>query len=156
MTEKDRAKTTHQLANLLERGDEVLYGCIGIAFLFIGGFVFIYSLALFWQGVRTGDALGTTLNLISDLLLVVIILEILRTIIHYLRMHTILLTPFLYIGIIAITRRIILAGAQLSFSDIVGTPKFYAFLWELAVNGLLIIAFGLALFLYGRVRPENP
>lgn len=147
---------TQRLASLLERGDEFLYAAIGTAFLLIGGFVFVYSIRLFLQRTVSENLLDAVLALISDLLLVVIILEILRTIINYLRMHTILLTPFLYIGIIAITRRILLAGAQLSLAEIVGTPKFYAYLWELSVNGLLIIAFGLALFLYGRVRPESP
>ncbi len=80
-------------------------------------------------------------SLISDLLLVVIIMEVLGTVIHYLKSHVTSLRPFLFIGIISATRGILLIGAKLT----VGTNDMI----ELAVSAGVILALGIPIKLLG-------
>jgi len=137
-----------KVADWLEWGDQGIYIATGVAFLFIGCASFIYSWVTFYLRFDDGF-MGAVLGLIHDLLLVLIILEIMRTIIAYVKIHTVLLEPFLHIGIIAATRRILTAGAQLTAqaSDVV----FQRYLWDTGINALVIVALGIAVFLFANV-----
>src|SRR2546425_755258 len=87
------------------------------------------------------------LTLIHDLLLVVILLELFRTIINFLKTHVITLEPFLYICIIASTRRILTTGAETAYSENLTTEVFHRYLLDVGVNVLVIVALVLAVFL---------
>ena len=79
-----------------------------------------------------------------------IIMEILRTIINYLKSRDILLEPFLYIGIIAATRKMLTAGAEISFMQSMTDQIFYHYLLDLGVNALVVVSLGIALYLIGK------
>lgn len=142
-----------KVAEWLELGDQGIYIATGVAFLIIGCAIFIASWVTFY--LRLGDGfLGAILGLIHDLLLVLIILEIMRTIITYVKIHAVLLEPFLHIGIIAATRRILTAGAQLSGQAVVSKEVFERYLWDTGVNAMVIVALGIAVFLFSN-RPDR-
>ncbi len=142
-----------KVANWLEWGDQGVYIATGVAFLTIGCAIFVYSWVTFYLRLNDGF-LNAALGLIHDLLLVLIILEIMRTIIAYVKIHTVLLQPFLHIGIIAATRRILIASAQLTAqtSDVV----FQRYLWETGINALVIVALGVAVFLFSNRPGRRP
>src|SRR5207245_4685131 len=91
--------------------------------------------------------LPAALTLIHDLLLVVILLELFRTIINFLKTHIITLEPFLYICIIASTRRILTTGAETAYSENLTVEVFHRYLLAVGVNVLVIVALVLAVFL---------
>ena len=138
-----------KVADWMEWSDQGVYVATGVAFLLIGCAIFIYSWVTFYLRLNEGF-LTAALGLIHDLLLVLIVLEIMRTIIAYVKIHTVLLEPFLHIGIIAATRRILTAGAQLTSqtSDVL----FQRYLWDTGINALVIVALGIAVFLFSGVR----
>ncbi|MCX8027214.1 MAG: phosphate-starvation-inducible PsiE family protein [Thermodesulfovibrionales bacterium] len=82
-------------------------------------------------------------NLINDVLLALIILELLWTVIRFLKKQKFIIAPFLAIGIIAAVRRILLIEAQTSFMDHVPHDK----LIELALSTLIIITLMVAYYL---------
>jgi uncharacterized membrane protein (DUF373 family) len=143
---------------LLEKGDSIIYAVVGICF-FLGALIALgYSL---WDFVgtiltvkRAADAASAIIKLVSDLLLVLIIMEVLGTVIHYLKSHATSLRPFLFIGIISATRGILSIGARLSV-ETVGTDEFYHSMIELGVNALVILALGITLKLLGRMADER-
>ena len=137
----------------MELGDVGIYIAVGFSFLGIGVVVFIYSWAVFYGNVQK-DFLPAILILVNDLLLVLIILEVLRTILNYLKMKTIILEPFLFVGIIAATRKILLVGARAAILETMTDEVFRRYLWELGVNAFVIIAFAIALFLFAK-RPSS-
>jgi uncharacterized membrane protein (DUF373 family) len=98
---------------------------------------------------------------VSDLLLTLIIMEVLGTVVHYLRTRATSLKPFLFIGIISATRGVLAVGARLSVADFQqlasgsGTEFRYSMI-ELGVNAGVIIALGLALRLIGRFLEDDP
>ncbi|MEW5746681.1 MAG: phosphate-starvation-inducible PsiE family protein [Nitrospirota bacterium] len=83
------------------------------------------------------------IHLVNDVLLALIILELLWTVIRFLKKQKFILGPFLAIGIIAAVRRILLIEAQTSFMEHVPVEKLY----ELGLSALIIIILMVAYYL---------
>ena len=147
-------------ANLLEKSDSIIYAIVGFCFFLAGFFALGYSfwsfgLALFTSHPLTPEVIvGAIITFVSDLLLVLIIMEVLGTVIHYLKSHATSLRPFLFIGIISATRGILSIGARLSVENVALTD-FYRAMIELGVNALAILALGITLQLLGKLV-EDP
>jgi len=112
--------------------------------------VFVHA----WYSFMTmigGRVLGAVLSLIHDLLLVIIVLELSRTIVNFLKTKIITLEPFLYICIIASTRRILTIGAQIAYTEDVTDPVFHRYLLDLGANVLVIVALVSAVYMARRV-----
>ncbi len=142
---------------LLDHGDTLIYAAVGVCF-FLGGLVALgYS---FWNfayqllkapSINPTIMVGAIVQLISDLLLVVIIMEVLGTVIHYLKSHVTSLRPFLFIGIISATRGILLIGAKLTvFGSTDRTTNFTNDMIELGVSAGVILALGITIKLLGK------
>lgn len=155
---KDRATI-----RLLDAADSLFYALVGVAFLVAAGITLVYSVVNLIAGLAaavggrasaSNDVAQTVLNFVSDLLLVLIILEVLGTVRSYLDTHTNSVQPFLFIGIISATRGILSIGARLSIAASGGKslsgPDFRDAMIELGVNALVIIALGVTLRILGR------
>jgi uncharacterized membrane protein (DUF373 family) len=136
----------------METLDGLGYITAGFSFLALGMIVFAHAWYAFVATVSE-NVLGAVLALIHDLLLVVILLELFRTIINFLKTHVITLEPFLYIGIIASTRRILTMGAETAYSEKLTDAQFHRYLLDVGVNVLVILALVAAVYL-ARQRPE--
>lgn len=145
-------------SNLLDQGDSVIYAIVGICF-FVGAlFALGYSFWDFGLGMAPVFTLSATptgvvkaiIQLVSDLLLVLIIMEVLGTVIHYLKAHATSLRPFLFIGIVSATRGILSIGARLSVGE-VPSGQFTNAMIELGVNAAVILALGVTLKLLGKL-----
>jgi len=137
----------------MEQFDQFIYLITGISFLLIGVAAFIYSWTTFFIEVQKGF-FHSILNLINGLLLVLIIMEVMRTIINYLKSQDVLLEPFLFIGIIAATRKMLTAGAEISVMEIGNDQIFNRYLLDLSVNALVVVALGIALFLVSKRKRQ--
>ncbi|MCI4626778.1 MAG: phosphate-starvation-inducible PsiE family protein [Candidatus Magnetoovum sp. WYHC-5] len=93
----------------------------------------------------------TILHLINDVLMALIILELLWTVIRFLKKQQFSLGPFLAIGIIAAIRRILLIEAQTSYMEHVPVEKLY----EMGLSALVILILMVAYFLsFKTQQPE--
>ncbi|MDI3338934.1 MAG: phosphate-starvation-inducible PsiE family protein [Sphaerobacter sp.] len=125
------------------------------AFLFLAAAVVMlgYSVLAFVDAVtvtRTEFPV-TMVTLINDLLLVLIIMEVLATVLSYLREQAFSLLPFLFVAAISATRRILAVGAAMSVERL--EPEvFRQSVIDLGVNAGLILVLTLALFLLSRTR----
>jgi uncharacterized membrane protein (DUF373 family) len=145
------------LTDLLDRGDSLVYAIVGICFFLAGFFALGYS---FWDLITSlqkstapGDIGTTIIKLVSDLLLVLIIMEVLSTVIHYLKSHATSLRPFLFIGIVSATRGILSIGARLSVNVLQG-PAFTDAMIELGVNATVVLTLGITLKLLGKLADD--
>ncbi|HEX9036935.1 MAG TPA: phosphate-starvation-inducible PsiE family protein [Ktedonobacterales bacterium] len=154
-------------ARALDAVDSFFYLLVGIAFLGAAGLTLVYSITNLFIGVMSSLSRSTTgtltagiasnvLSFISDLLLVLIILEVLGTVRSYLDKHTNSVQPFLFIGIISATRGILSTGAHLSIalaapdsSIQLTTGQFQSDIIQLGINALVIIALGATLRIMG-------
>jgi uncharacterized membrane protein (DUF373 family) len=162
-------------SNLLDRGDSIIYAIVGICFFLGAIFALCYT---FWDFTSTvfniqsiiNDAAAATpkviltpqevvagaiIKLVSDLLLVLIIMEVLGTVIHYLKSHATSLRPFLFIGIVSATRGILSIGARLSVEGNITQQQFISAMIELGVNAAVILALGITLKLIGKFLEEK-
>ncbi len=146
-------------ANFLDNGDSVIYAIVGICFL-VGGLIalgyafwdFINTISANWP-INPSHLVSAIIQFVSDLLLVLIIMEVLGTVTHYLQSHTTSLRPFLFIGIVSATRGILSIGARLSVESTQHTTQqdFVNAMIELGVNGAVILALGVTLKLLGKL-----
>ena len=117
--------------------------------------VFVHA----WYAFATtvgATVISAVLALIHDLLLVIIVLELSRTIVNFLKTRIITLEPFLYICIIASTRRILTIGAQIAYTEDVTESIFNRYLLDLGANVLVIVALVLAVYMARRCPQPGP
>ena len=139
-------------SSFLARGDELVYVVVGVLFLLAAASMGVYSIETFVRNWKDDFPLDL-ITFINDLLLVLIILEVLGTVRSYLETGTTSLEPFLYIGIISATRRILAIGAQTTLGE-VKNESFNHLMIDLGVNGGVVLALAVALFLFSRNRPD--
>ena len=77
----------------------------------------------------------SVIQVINDMLLILIILELLWTVIRFLKKKKFLLGPYISIGIIAAVRRILLIEAQTSSMKHVPVEKLY----EIGLSALVVL-----------------
>lgn len=148
------ARHVHQtIVPALETADAMVYALVGVVFLLAALGMLGYSLVAFPADLRqTGFALAVV-TLVNDLLLVMIIMEVLRTVLSYLQERATSLQPFLFIAAISATRRILAIGAQMNVTgDTLSPGKFQQVIIDLGANAGAILAIAAALYLLGR-RP---
>ena len=138
-----------RMANLLEALDGVGYVTTGMSFLAVSIVLFARAWYVFANAVGT-DTVLAVLGLVHDLLLVIILLELFRTTINFLKTKVITLEPFLYICVIASTRRILTTGAQISYMDELTDVVFNRYLMDLGANVLVVVALIIAVYLSRR------
>lgn len=138
----------------LERLDRGVYLLVAVLFLVAATAMGGYSILTFVQHI--GDDFPLDLiTFINDLLLVLIILEVLGTVRSYLQTGTTSLEPFLYIGTISATRRILAIGAQATLKGESDETVFRHLMIDLGVNGMVVLALALALFLLKAARQRT-
>jgi uncharacterized membrane protein (DUF373 family) len=147
------------MLRFLRLAEVVVYALIGIAFLLGAIAMLVYTVVSFLDTYESNGFPLAIVTLINDLLLIMIIMEVLRTIVSYLEEKGTSLRPFLFIAAISATRRVLAVGAQMTITGESLTPeKFQEATIELGVNATAILVIALALFLldrYGRGQPAR-
>jgi uncharacterized membrane protein (DUF373 family) len=92
---------------------------------------------------------------INDILFVVIILEIMRTVIVRFTDGIFQLDNFLIIGVIAAVRHILTVGASLTMQEQKSNEYFNRALIEMGVNTGIVLALVFSLFLARSMRKSN-
>lgn len=135
----------------MERLETYGYISVGISFLLLGMTVFVYG---WWEfaAMATEHVPKAILVLLNDLLLVVILLELFRTIVNFLKTGEIGLEPFLHVGIIAAVRKILTVGAEMVLADTIDQTRFTQYLFDVGVHGAVVLALVAALFFYRAPR----
>ena len=132
------------------------YITVCVSFLFLGMLVFVYSWVEFFQ-TFTGKFLLASITLINDLLLVIILLELFRTVLGFLQSDRIRLEPFLHVGIIASVRRILTGGAELSHLPDIAEETFRRYLMDLSLHVAVILVLMFSLYLIRKAEtPTAP
>jgi uncharacterized membrane protein (DUF373 family) len=134
--ETKKAETTELFRRLLVRIDVIFHILAAVLLLIACSFIFYYAILNIFAPSR-----DSIIHLVNDVLLALIILELLWTVIRFLKKQKFILAPFLAIGIIAAIRRILLVEAQTSFMEHVPEEKLYEIGLSAAVVLILMIAY---------------
>ena len=128
-----------------------MYALVGVVFLAAALGMLGYSVWTAPRGIARDGFPVAIITLVNDLLLVMIIMEVLRTVLSYLEERGSSLQPFLFIAAISATRRVLAIGAQMSVSsDTLSAAQFRHAMIDLGANAAVILAVSVALYLLDR------
>lgn len=125
--------------------EDIFHAVLAIALFVIGVVAFFYTVRRLFETdpfFPNGMIQG-----INDILFIVIILEILRTVISRFTDGVYQLDKFLIIGVIAAVRHILTVGASLTLESSKSDTAFERALFEMGLNALIVIALVFAIFL---------
>src|SRR5213594_3165227 len=123
------------------RVEDVVYAGLGTLLAAIA-LVLLVAVAVAFVRALLGDALpDRAVDLLDRILLILMIVELLYTVQVSFREHTLVPEPFLIVGLIAVTRRILVLTAQFATLFEKGnTAAFQSAMLELALLTLMIVA----------------
>jgi uncharacterized membrane protein (DUF373 family) len=134
----NKATATDLFRKILVNIDIVFHVIAAFLLLTACGFILFYASLNLLEPSH-----ASMIALINDVLLALIILELLWTVIRFLKKQKFILGPFLAIGIIAAVRRILLIEAQTSLMEHTPVEKLY----EIGLSALVIIVLMAAYYL---------
>lgn len=136
--EQEKKNATELFRRALVSIDIIFHVVAALLLLIACGFIMYYAFLNIFTPSR-----DSMIHLVNDVLLALIILELLWTVIRFLKKQKFILAPFLAIGIIAAIRRILLIEAQTSFMEHVPPEKLY----EIGLSAGVIITLMCAYYL---------
>ncbi|HEV8540180.1 MAG TPA: phosphate-starvation-inducible PsiE family protein [Nitrospiraceae bacterium] len=151
---QDRTDAMKKWLNRMEWLDRWGYITAGLSLLFLGMLIFAHSWTIFIQEAVQEGLLLAGLKLLNNLLLVIILLELSRTVVRFLQTDILTLEPYLAVGIIACIRRILTASAELSHLPQITTDLFNRYLIDVGLNVGVVLVLIFAVFIV-RKRPAQ-
>ena len=159
-TRPSRPGARARILRLIAKGEIITYGYVAVLLLVIAGSISLYLIHFILNAMLLHQPFFSTLiSVINEVLLILIVMEILRTVTRLLvsPAHDVSiadLIPFLVIAGISVTRRILTIGAGLSVAETEGTShnpmQFNQSMTELLVSGVIIVLVALSLWLINR------
>jgi uncharacterized membrane protein (DUF373 family) len=132
-------------AKYVDLVEDVFHAILAVALLGIGIGAFFFSLKRLIQ--TTPFFPNGMIQGVNDILFIVIILEILRTVISRFTDGVYQLDKFLIIGVIAAVRHILTVGASLTLESGKSDTAFERAIFEMALNAGIVVALVFAFFL---------
>lgn len=130
---------------LVERVEEIFHIVLGVCLLAIAVVALYFSVV---RALETSPFFPTgMIQAINDILFIVIILEILRTVVARYTDGVFQLQNFLIIGVIAAVRHILTVGASLTLASGKSQVEFDRSVIELGVSAGIVVALVFAIFL---------
>jgi hypothetical protein len=138
------------LAQGFTRVEDVVY--IGLGLMLAGSALALLADGLvgFGQAVLAGEVSSRVVGLLDRILLILMIVEILYTVQVSFREHTLIPEPFLIVGLIAATRRILLLTAEFSKLLEQGETAFRNAMWELGLLTMMVLVLVISVVLLRR------
>jgi uncharacterized membrane protein (DUF373 family) len=153
-----RTEMMKRWCGYMEWLDRLGYATAGFSLLILGMLIFVHAWYVFIVGQFDPKShvvmLPAGLKLLNDILLVIILLELFRTVVRFLQTEVLVLEPYLAVGVIACTRRVLTASAELSHQEGMTETQFYQYLMDVGLNVTVIMVLIIAVFMI-RKRPEE-
>jgi uncharacterized membrane protein (DUF373 family) len=134
--------------------EDVVYIGIGTLLALSAAMLLVNGAIGLWRAAMEGAPLPGVINLLDRTLLVLMLVELLYTVQVSFREHALLPEPFLIVGLIAATRRILVVTAEFSVADKSGgaAGRFREGMLEIALLTLMTVALVASLLMLRRVK----
>lgn len=134
--------------------EDVVY--ISLAILLAGAAVvlLIDVTLIFGRGLLAGELPARIVGLLDQILLVLMIVELLYTVQVSFREHALIPEPFIIVGLIAATRRILVLTAEFAKLAEAGAETFRNAMIELTILTLMVVALVASLIMLRRRPPH--
>lgn len=153
---QDRKEVMKRWCGMLEWLDRLGYLTAGFSLLVLGMLIFAHAWYVFVTKAGQTGLLPAGLKLLNDLLLVIILLELFRTVLRFLQTEVLDLEPYLAVGIIACTRRVLTASAELSHLPSMSETQFYQYLMDVGLNVAVIMVLTVGVFIVRKRPTQSP
>ncbi|HJU60576.1 MAG TPA: phosphate-starvation-inducible PsiE family protein [Candidatus Binatia bacterium] len=128
------------LSHWFSLAEDSLYVGLGLLLIAIAFTLLITEIVYFVRYVSTRTLADNVVFLLDRILLIIIFVEVLYTVQVSFRQHVLRPEPFLVVGLIAVTRRILVLTAEMSKLAKETQEGFYNAMIELGLLTILIIA----------------
>ncbi len=154
MPKKSSMLNVTLLRRLLIAADDLIHFAVAVTLMICAALILIRTIPNLIHPDSTA-----ILHVLNDVLLALIVLELMWPIVRFLKREAFSLNPFLYIGIISSTRRILLIEAEHSLAARITNGPDWQAMWpvlvELGVNVGIILVLAIALRLLSVCQPER-
>lgn len=134
-----------KMIEAVSSGTMIIYLIIAIILLTLAFFSLYDTAVGFWL-IISGNAAGGMLHALHAVLLTIIIVEVLETVLVYLRTNIIQVRPILIAGITAMVRRLLFIDTEILTTML---------LWELALSIMAILVLTIAIYTVSRDKTEK-
>ena len=135
------------------RIEDTIYVGLGLLLGGVAGALLITEIVYFARYLMEGALSDNIVMLLDRILLIIIFVEVLYTVQVSFRQHVLQPGPFLVVGLIAVTRRILVVTAELPKMIKENQTVFHNAMLELALLTVLIVALVISLHF---IRPGDP
>jgi uncharacterized membrane protein (DUF373 family) len=133
--------------------EDIIYVGLGLLLAGVAGALLITEIIYFIQYIAAGALSENVVMLLDRILLIIIFAEVLYTVQVSLRQHVLQPGPFLVVGLIAVTRRILVLTAELPKMAKESEALLHNALLELAMLTVLTLVLVMSLRF---LRPSDP
>jgi uncharacterized membrane protein (DUF373 family) len=133
--------------------EDIIYVGLGVLLAGVAGALLITEITYFIQYISAGVLSENVVLLLDRVLLIIIFAEVFYTVQVSLRQHVLQPGPFLVVGLIAVTRRILVLTAELPKMAKESEALLHNALLELAMLTVLTLVLVISLRL---LRPSDP
>jgi uncharacterized membrane protein (DUF373 family) len=141
------------IAALLGYGEFLIDAAVAVA-LTVGGVILLGVVVYdFVRDLGRSPFIGQVLELLSGLLLVFIFTELISTIRVVLARRSVVVEPFLIVGMVAAIRRLIVISAEAE--NLLGTARFRDLMLEIGVLAGTVLVLGVTVFVLRIVRDDS-
>jgi uncharacterized membrane protein (DUF373 family) len=142
---------------LLENLDDIVQTALAFLLFIAASAVLIVATYHFAVDV-TKNFSDAVINLVHEILMIMIALELMFTVLTYLKEHTIPLEPFFVVGILSSLRKILMVGAQMTMFETSGNINdqlFRRYLMELGIHTLIVFVLVISLLIIKKYREQR-
>ncbi len=139
---------------ILEKFDDIIQITVAIVLFAVATVVLVVASIHFITHFKENISYALVM-FIHELLMIMILLELVYTIMTFLREHSIPLEPFIIIGIISSLRKLLTIGAQMSISEseaVMAENVFQHYITELIVNTGIVFILIVALYIIRKFK----
>ncbi|HEY5295207.1 MAG TPA: phosphate-starvation-inducible PsiE family protein [Gaiellaceae bacterium] len=150
------SRATNTIGEGLVSFELVLYACVGLLLGIAGILILVGTVSGLVRGIsHHHGGVNIAVLVLDRVLLALIVGELLYTLRFVVRTHEIAVEPFLYVGLIAVVRRILIVTAQFERTPQTGRALTNTLL-EFGLLGLMVPALAVAVWLVRRSRHVEP
>jgi uncharacterized membrane protein (DUF373 family) len=148
-------RLTRRVRDALAWSEEVLYIAVGLMLLAAATLVLVGTISGLVSSISSHQsAVNIGVVLLDHILLTLIVAELLHTLRYVVLRGEIVVEPFLFVGLIAVVRRILIVTAELE-RQAPGGRTLTNQLLELGLLGVLTLALSIAIYLVRRASPAG-
>ncbi len=148
-------RLTRRVRDALAWSEEVLYIAVGLMLLAAATLVLVGTISGLVGSISSHQsAVNIGVVLLDHILLTLIVAELLHTLRYVVLRGEIVVEPFLFVGLIAVVRRILIVTAELE-RQAPGGRTLTNQLLELGLLGVLTLALSIAIYLVRRASPAG-